>query len=275
MFKDFYGEYKIMILSVAAFCTIVVALTAFQAQSVDAGNEGVVVKKPLFFGHGGVDKEPVKTGLVWTARTTTVVPVSVRPFNKSEEFADMVTADNNPVSFAIHLTFQHIEGKTPILYEKFGDAWYTSKIKEPLRTDVRSFVKEQSMFQITTNPVTAEELQKVVTTKVRMFIAQNKIPTQLVNVSVGKVLAPPSVIAATNETANQKQNAITQQAIVKTQQARELAQRATAKADKAYMLEMNLSPAQYLKNKELDIIREKTDVKVFLGTSPVPMVKGD
>ena len=31
----------------------------------DADEESVLIKKPWFFGHGGVDNEPVETGCAW------------------------------------------------------------------------------------------------------------------------------------------------------------------------------------------------------------------
>jgi hypothetical protein len=43
----------------------------------------VLVKKPWFFGHGGVEPESVKTGLVWTAFSTEVIRVNVKPYNVS------------------------------------------------------------------------------------------------------------------------------------------------------------------------------------------------
>lgn len=256
----------------------IVAMFSIQGcspQSIDAGNEGVVVKQPWFFGHGGVEPVPEKTGLVWTAVTTSVVQVPVRPFNKTEKFADLITSDNQPVDFDVHMTFQHIEGQTPYLYQKFGDTWYESKLMGPIRNDIREFVKKKSMLVMSTDPDVTNELQDVIMKKTTAFIKQEKIPTTIVTVSVGKVMPPESVIKATEETAAQRQRVLTQEAAVKAEQAREIAQRAAAKADKAYMQEMNMSPAQYLKMRELDIIAQKQDVKVFLGTSPVPMVKGD
>lgn len=56
----------------------------FSPSSVDAGEEGVMVKKPWIIGHGGVDSEPIRTGLVWTAWSTEVVRVNVKPFNVTE-----------------------------------------------------------------------------------------------------------------------------------------------------------------------------------------------
>ena len=37
---------------------------------VNAGEEGVITYKPWIFGHGGVDPEPIATGLVWTVWST-------------------------------------------------------------------------------------------------------------------------------------------------------------------------------------------------------------
>ena len=41
--------------------------------AIDAGHEGVLVEQPFFFGHGGVDPVPSKTGRVWLAPTTHVI----------------------------------------------------------------------------------------------------------------------------------------------------------------------------------------------------------
>ena len=140
--------------------SILINLTGcFSPSSVDAGEEGVMVKKPWVVGHGGVDSESIKTGLVWTAWSTEVVRVNIKPFNVTEPFDDLITVDNNPVDFNIHMTFKHIEGKTPELVEKFGlNGWYINKVQEPLRNSVREFTKSRTMFEMTTNPKIVTEL---------------------------------------------------------------------------------------------------------------------
>ena len=45
----------------------------------DAGHEVVLIKKPWFFGHGGVEDEPVKPGRTWAAITTQGVDVYMQP----------------------------------------------------------------------------------------------------------------------------------------------------------------------------------------------------
>lgn len=268
---------------VLAFMLLMISLMisgCVSPSNIDAGEEGVLIYKPWVFGHGGVEKEPIKTGLTWTVWSTQVERVNVKPFNINENFDDLITKDNNPVDFSVHMTFKHIDGKTPILIEKFGlmkednpnAGWYPSKIQQPLRNDVREFVKDYSMFEISTNPEIANRLQSVVAKKVQEFIKKEGMPTMLVNVSVGKVMPPQSVVDATLATAAQKQNVLTQEARVKAEQSREIAEKASARADKAYMQEMSMTPQQYLKNKELDIIAKKENVQVFLGAMPQPMV---
>ncbi|MEW6246637.1 MAG: hypothetical protein AB1555_08005, partial [Nitrospirota bacterium] len=59
--------------------------------AIDAGHEGVLVEKPFFFGHGGVDPVPATTGRVTVALTTQVIDVDVRPIQYSEHF-DIISA---------------------------------------------------------------------------------------------------------------------------------------------------------------------------------------
>ena len=64
--------------------------------TVDAGHEGVLVEKPLFLGHGGVDPVPIGTGRQLIALTTEVVDVDIRPIQYSEHF-DIISSENAPV----------------------------------------------------------------------------------------------------------------------------------------------------------------------------------
>lgn len=231
----------------------------FSPSSIDEGTEGVLIKKPYFFGHGGVDPDAVKTGLVWTAFSTSVKRIDIKPFNIDEKFDDLVTLDNNPVDFVIHLTFKHIEGKTPILMEKFGTGWYHNKVKEPLRNSTRTFTKSHKMFEMTTDAATTDKLEKMVTTEIRAFLKKERIPTELLLATVGKVMPPKAVIEATIATGVQKQNVKTQNERVKAEESRKAAEQASAEADRAYMIEMNMTPQEYLEMKRLENQRVAID----------------
>ena len=54
-------------------------LTGCSSYAPDAGHEVVLIEKPLLFGHGGVNPEPVKTGRTFAAFTTEGVDVSMQP----------------------------------------------------------------------------------------------------------------------------------------------------------------------------------------------------
>ncbi len=243
---------KFIKMSTVAIAAMFTMTGCFSPSSVDAGTEGVLVKKPYIFGHGGVSEDPVSVGLVWTVWSTEVKRINIKPFNIDEKFDDLVTQDNNPVDFKIHLTFKHISGKTPILVEKFGNSWYANKVREPLRNSTRSFTKSHKMFDMTTNPEVTDKLEKMVTQEIRTFLVKEGIPTELVLVTVGKVLPPKKVVEATINTAVQKQNVKTQNERVAAEQARSKAEQASAEADKAYMQEMGMTSVEYLEMKRLE-----------------------
>ena len=241
--------------------------------SVDAGEEGVLIYKPWIFGHGGVDNTPIKTGLTWTVWSTEVQRVTVKPFNVDEVFDDLVTKDNNPVDFKIHLTFKHIAGQSPILVEKFGldGKWYLNKVREPLRNTVRDFTKSHMMFDMTTSAETTTMLENKVQLEVREFLKVEGIPTELVKATIGKVMPPQAVIDSTIQTAVQKQNVKTQRERVLAEESREKAETASANADKAYMKALGLNPEQYLQMKQLDnqklAIEKGSNVSIIMGNA--------
>jgi len=231
---------------------IIVLAVVIKPVEVDAGTEAVLIKKPWFFGHGGVEPIPVKTGLVWTVRTTQSVAINLKPYNIDEIFDDLVTMDNNPVDFKIHLTFKNIEGMTPILVESFGAQWYKNKVREPLRNTSRSFTKNHKMFDMTTSSKTTLEMEKIVTSKLREFLKKENIPVELTKVTVGKVMPPLDVIRATIATAVQKQNVKTQNERVKAEMSRTKAEKASAQADRTYAKTFGMTPNQYLEMKRLE-----------------------
>lgn len=258
----------------------------FKPSTINAGEEAVLIKKPWFFGSGGVEQETIKTGLTWTAWTTEVVSVNLKPFNITEPFNDLITIDNNPVDFEIHLTFQYEAGKTPFLLEKFGlpvidqgryttGGWYGSKVKEPLKNSIREYTKTKTMFEMTTSPASVLELEQLITKEVNNYLNKENMPIRLLTATVGKVNPPADIIKATIQTGIQKQNVMTQNERVKAEQAREVAEKASALADKAYMLAINMSPDQYLKMKEIDnqklAIERDKNVTIIMGGNAVPM----
>jgi hypothetical protein len=65
----------------------------------DAGHEGVLIRKPMFFGSGGVVSTPVKTGLKYIAWTTDAQIVNMQPARVDAVFDDLMTSDGVPIDF--------------------------------------------------------------------------------------------------------------------------------------------------------------------------------
>ena len=124
---------------------------------------------------------------------------------------------------------------------------------------------------MTTSPIVVNEMEKRISEELKTFLKQENIPTELIIVTIGKVMPPQAVLDATIQTGVQKQNVKTQEERVKAEQSRELAEKASANADKAYMSAINMSADQYLKMKELDnqklAIEKGNSVNIIMGNA--------
>ncbi|SFV63597.1 hypothetical protein MNB_SV-13-652 [hydrothermal vent metagenome] len=238
--------------------------SCISSNSIDQGEEAVLIYQPWFIGHGGVDKTPIKTGQVWTVFSTKVVNVNLKPYLIDEKFDDLITFDNNPVDFKFHFIFKNMAGKTPILVENFGTGnngrdWYFNNLREAVRNMARDFTKTKRVFEMTTNKNTIDKMQMILSKEVETLLKERKIPVELIRVTVGKVYPPQKVIDATIATAVQKQNVKTQQERVKAEQARKEAEIASADADKAYADKFGMSATQFLRLRSLENQRVAID----------------
>lgn len=275
-----------LLLKIIATMVLVFGLNGcVSSNSIDQGEEAVLIYQPWFFGHGGVDPVPVQTGQVWTVFSTKVVMVNVKPYLIDERFNDLITNDNNPVDFKFHFIFQNIAGKTPILVEKFGVGesgrdWYVNNLREAVRNMARDFTKSKKVFEMTTDKGTVDEMQRRISKEVIALLKNKKIPVRLIRVTVGKVFPPKKVVEATIATAVQKQNVKTQQERVKAERARKQAEIASAAADKAYAQEFGMTPSQFLRLRALENQRAAIDgaaagtfnLNMIMGSDVQPMV---
>jgi uncharacterized membrane protein YqiK len=86
-----------MRLLLATIC--VTLLVGCSTVKPDAGHEGVLIRKPMFFGSGGVATTPVKTGLKYVAWTTSAEIVNMQPARVDAVFDDLMTSDGVPIDF--------------------------------------------------------------------------------------------------------------------------------------------------------------------------------
>lgn len=242
--------------------------------AIEAGHEGVIVEQPIFFGHGGVDPVPTKTGRIWIAPTTHVVDVDVRPLQYSEHF-DIISAENAPVSFDAFLIANVVEGRSPELISKYGPHWYQHNVKEAFRTFVREEVQKYPLFQLTTDPTTRAKLQDAIAREVQTkLIEKQGIPVRLNRVVVGSILPPKGVVEQTTQTIIQEQRKITMVEFQKAEESREKAERQRGIADRAYRESLGLTAPEFVDLRRIEVQKEivqhsPTALTVIMGLERV------
>lgn len=250
---------------VIAMAVMIPLLSGCNANEPDAGEVGVWVEKPMFFGHGGVDPTVVKTGRSYGAITSNVVYVNSRPYRINEPFQDLTTSDKTPVIFTVYLTVQNDAGKAADLVQDWGvddtnrgkgTSWYTQNIQEPFRTFVRNFARNQNYQDLMTSDELIGRMENTLFDKTKALIDKKGIPVKLISVTVGKVNPPREVILEAAETAKQQQVAKTQKQRELAEIARKQAEIAKAEADKAYAKTFGMTPREYLQLRSIEIQKE-------------------
>lgn len=233
--------------------------------SPDAGEVVVLVKKPWIFGTGGVSKEPLGTGLHWKVWSTDAITFNIKPFQIVEKFDDLVTLDNVPVDFDAYLQVQIQSEKTPILLDKFGEDWYSTKIQQRFRETIRSYSKSQPVFMLTTNAKILDEIAINTLNEITEYTKKENVPVNILKVVIGRVTPPEGVVKQTVETATQKQRVKTEKERAKAEIARKEAEGNKAIADKEYAKQFGMTTQQYLQLRTLEVIEKKENVQIIMS----------
>lgn len=252
--SSIYGS---IILFTVAF---MVAITSFSRETVDANEEGVFIKKPYFFGKGGVSEKPLLQGAEWRVFSTDFVKFTMSPEQYEETFEDLVAKDNNLINTCAYLTLQIETGRTPELLKKFGEKWYKNNVQETFRKITRDKLCEYGMFELTTNRQVYAEINADIDKSLRSYFTERGLPVAIKSVVISRAQPSKGVLEEIDRTGVQMQAELTQSKRIKMEQAREEAELARAKADKAYMKEMNLSPDQFISLRALEIEKEKVEL---------------
>lgn len=256
---------KIMFL-LAVACVSIATMTSCHGVRPEAGEESVLIYKPWFFGHGGVDKDPVKTGLTWCWWSTSSETFKIIPQKQQVDMEDLVSNDNTPLDFHTVIITQIKEGKSPILLENYGLDWFNTNIYNHYCNRVRDYVSQHSPFDLMSNREVLNEIDTKLLKEMREFVAnlskEKEFPVEIKQVVIGKAIPNKEQLEEMNRTAKAVQAKQTQEREQEMQQAREKAERQRAIADKAYMNEMNLSAAQFIQLKAWDIIAQKQGANI-------------
>lgn len=250
----------------------VVMLSSCRFVSPDADEEAVLVKKPWFFGHGGVDNDPVQSGLTWCAMSTRAETFKIVPVRHEVFLDDIFSDDNTPLDFHSVIVTQVEQGRSPILLQNYGRDWFNTNLYNYFCNLVRDHISQYSPFDLMSNRQVLSTIDKKILKQMQDYVAalskHKPMPVIIKDVIIGKATPNKEQLAEMNRTAKMVQAKQTQEREYEVQVAREKAERQKAVADKAYMSEMNLNPQQFIQLKWVETVAQKQGANIDVLVGP-------
>lgn len=250
------------------FLALILCVTVSSCHGVrpEADEEAVLITKPWFFGHGGVDMEPVTTGLAWCWWSTSSETFKITPVRYEETLDDIISNENTPLDFKTQIILRIKKGKSPVLLQNYGVHWYENNIKEVYNNLTRHYVSQYSPFDLTSNREVVAHIDSCVKADMVRYIdrlsVDKEFPIVVENVITGRAIPNAAQLKEMNNTAAQIQARQTQERRYETEVAREQAERQRALSDKAYQREMGLTAEQFISLKAWDVISAKQGANI-------------
>jgi len=269
--KKFLAMFSIALMAMFSLTSCIGCTT------VDADEETVLIDKPWFFGHGGVQKKAVETGLEWIWWSTDTETFKIIPIKHQVDMNDLFSDDNTPLDFHTVIITQIEKGKTPILLQNYGVDWFNTNIYNEYCNLVRDHISQHSPFDLMSNRAILNEIDAKVLKQMQEFVAklskEKEFPIIIRQVTIGKATPNEKQLEEMNNTAKAVQAKQTQEREAEVQLAREKAERQRAKADKAYMEEMHLSSSDFISLKWIETIAAKNgaNIDVLVGGNSTSM----
>jgi regulator of protease activity HflC (stomatin/prohibitin superfamily) len=247
-------------------------LSSCHSVTPKAGEEAVLTYKPWFFGHGGVDKTAVSTGLTWCVFSTSGTIFPIVPVKHQVDMDDLVSDDNTPLDFHTVIRTQIIQGKSPILLENYGENWFDTNLYNYYCNLVRDHVSQHNPFELMSNRAILNEIDTKVLKQMQDYVAKlsknKEFPVKIIEVTIGKAKPNEEQLAEMNKTAKAVQAKQTQEREVEVQIAREKAERQRAIADKAYREELGLNTQDFINLKWIETIASKEGANIDVMVGP-------
>lgn len=255
-----------LLLTIAIPCVaaFLISLVACSAPGVNAGEEIVLVQKPIIFGSGGVVTQPIKSGTTWIVFSTDHFRYDVKPVKYTEEFDDIMSDENTPLDITAYPILQVMENESPILHQNYGESWYNTNVKETFRTFIRDGVSSYGTYDLTSNREVLDSIRVNAINSLKNYFDElnkhKRFPVRVVNVIVDRAVPNQGLKDEMDRTAIQIQAKRTQSAQKEMEGEREKTEVARARADKAYRMEMGLSSSEFIQLRGLEIQRELLDI---------------
>lgn len=234
------------------FLTSALFISACSKTTIGGTEEGVIIKKPWFVGYEGVVDTPVETGTAWHAISTTIIPISMTPFQRQETFTDLISKDRKPVDIDVYVQLQVKDNHTPALYKNFGMQAYKHNVSKPFRSAFREIAKQYTMWELIEDASVMRTIEAKARERLTAILERKGIHFDVLGVEVSKANPPDEVKAEVARTAAQTQRAETEAAREQAELIRLAAEQARAKADRAYQDEMKLTADQYIRLMQID-----------------------
>jgi len=232
---------------------MILLLSACSVYAPDAGHEVVLIEKPWFFGHGGVEPNPVLTGRTWAAWSTDGVDVYMQPERYEEELDDTMSADGVPLGFRAVINLQVTDAVT--LVKNFGPDWYKNNVEQEFAQLVRQSVRKRGMNEMAISTTAIDSVDAEVNAGIAGFLKDKALPVKLITMTVGRANPPDAIKNQRIETAAQEQRVQTEKQIKLAEDQRKAAEESRAAADNAYRQAIGLSPEQYVQLKRIEMER--------------------
>lgn len=263
-----------------------VLATACSTVEPNAGHEAVLMRKPMFFGSGGVDSTPVKAGLRYVALTTSGIDVNMQPARVDAQFDDLMTADGVPIDFHSVISFQITDSvklvrdfgadDVEMTDKSFVPGFWVRNLDQPFRTAVRDAVKKHGMNEMAIKATAAEEVDATVTAHLLAIVKETGVPVKILDVSLGRANPPDAILHQRVETAAQEQRINTEMQRKLAEDQRKMAEESRAAADQAYNQKMGLNTEQYVALRAIEMQRDvcaKNGSCTFLfGGNATPLI---
>lgn len=240
--------------------------------SPDAGTEAVLIEKPWFFGHGGVDSEPIRAGRTLIAATTEAVYVDMRPHQFTMRFDDFMSKDGVPLDFDAVLRLQVMDSVE--LIRRFGENWYQNNVAAEFTNRVRQAVRKHGMNEMAISTDAIEAVDNEITKGMEQYLVESKVPVRLIQVTVGRANPPDSIKDQRIATASQQQRQNTERERKLAEDQRKDAETSRALADNAYRNAMSLTAEQFVRLENIKMQREVCQAQqcTFIIGESVPPV---
>lgn len=263
-------QFKLFSIVVLMFICLTTLESCHRA-APNADEEAVLTYQPVMWGHGGVDPEPISTGLTWCWFSTKVDTFKIVPVKNQVDMEDLVSNDNTPLDFHTVIITQIVKGKTPILLQNYGKNWFSTNLYNHYCNRVRDYVSQHSPFDLMSNREVLNDIDKKVLKEMQDYVAElsteKEFPVVIKNVIIGRAIPNAEQLEEMNKTAKAVQAKQTQEREAEVQLAREKVERLRAQADKAYREELGLSVEQLISLKWIETIAEKqgANIDVLVG----------